>query len=271
MTTSGYDCVRPRGMDEAGSPPGIAQSEAKADDPERTFRSDGVAGKARREWQEMCPADIFRDAEDQEGVRAGKDEAMSGPEDEEEPDEARQAKPAHDPRAPTKAEYDRHMLTHLPYRAWCPRCVTGCGRSSQHRRAKEHEAGGGVPAVPMDYRYMTETSTPVLCLKCSKAGVIATRAMTSNEATPELVRLVVKKPKQHGPHKGCAQGRRRTRYDGFGDTCEGNEDAPHHGRRVARVRATVRWTRRAMHADGQGSVSHSTQGVREQDRRDSAR
>lgn len=38
---------------------------------------------------------------------------MEGPpEDEEESEEARPAKPAQDPGAPTKAEYDRHMLTH---------------------------------------------------------------------------------------------------------------------------------------------------------------
>ena len=24
---------------------------------------------------------------------------------------------------PSKAEYDRHCLTHLPYRSWCPICV----------------------------------------------------------------------------------------------------------------------------------------------------
>ena len=32
------------------------------------------------------------------------------------------------PRAPSQLEYEEHMLTHYPYRSWCPHCVRGRGR-----------------------------------------------------------------------------------------------------------------------------------------------
>lgn len=113
---------------------------------------------------------LGRGAEAQEGVRAGEDEAMSGPEEEDEAEEARQATPARDLGAPTKAQYDRHMIAHMPYRALCPWCVAGRGRSSQHRRAKEHEAGA-ITVMAMDCCYMTEMSTPVLCLKSPRQAL----------------------------------------------------------------------------------------------------
>ena len=143
--------------------------------------------------EELCPADEAdeeRAEEDQRRAEAEEDAGMEGQEDEES-EEARVVKPAHDPGAPTKAEYDRHMLTHLPYRAWCPWCVTGRGRSAQHRRQRQ-EGEEGVPMVAMDFCFITEASTPVLCMKCSRTGVIVAHALPSKEVTPELVRLVAK-------------------------------------------------------------------------------
>lgn len=84
--------------------------------------------------------------------------------DEEESEEARRAGPAHDPGAPTKAEYDWHMLTHMAYHAWCPWCVAERGRTAQHRRDRR-EGEEGVPVVALDFCFITASSTPVLCLK----------------------------------------------------------------------------------------------------------
>ena len=44
----------------------------------------------------------------------------------------------------------------------------------------------------MDFCFITAASTPVLCMKCSRTGIIAAHAVRSKEVTPELVRLVVK-------------------------------------------------------------------------------
>ena len=44
-------------------------------------------------------------------------------EGEESETETHQAKAATIPMRPSQKEVDNHMLTHLPYRAWCPHCV----------------------------------------------------------------------------------------------------------------------------------------------------
>jgi hypothetical protein len=42
-----------------------------------------------------------------------------------------------DPKLPSKAEIEEHMLSHLPYRNWCEHCVKGRGRQMDHRRQEE--------------------------------------------------------------------------------------------------------------------------------------
>lgn len=49
-------------------------------------------------------------------------------------EEARSARMASDPCAPSKAEKDAHEATHLPFRIWCPACVNGRGDNPPHRR-----------------------------------------------------------------------------------------------------------------------------------------
>lgn len=93
-----------------------------------------IAGSRRpggKEFGELCPGDEVEEggAEDQEGLRAGGEKAGH---DEEDSEEARQVRPARDPGAPTEAECERQMLTHMPYRAWCHWCATGRGRRTQH-------------------------------------------------------------------------------------------------------------------------------------------
>lgn len=89
----------------------------------------------------MCPAEVASGDESQAEVSAGEDEAMNGHGEEGDTEEARQATPAHNLGALAQVDYKRRMLTHMPCRAQCSWCVTGRGRSSQHRRAKEHEGG----------------------------------------------------------------------------------------------------------------------------------
>lgn len=120
------------------------------------------------------------------------DERMQGPQEEgSEAEEARPARLACGPGAPTRAEYERRMATHMPCRAWCPWCVTGRGSGSQQGRAQQDQARG-VPTVEMDSCHIMEGNSPVLCLKCSHTSVIAAHATASKEVTPELVRLVAR-------------------------------------------------------------------------------
>ena len=62
----------------------------------------------------------------EEGVAAeeGVEEDDSG-EGEHPAEEARRAKKARDPGAPTRAEVEEHAATHLPFRIWCEECVAG--------------------------------------------------------------------------------------------------------------------------------------------------
>ena len=82
--------------------------------------------------------------------------------DEHEPEEAKVAKPARDPSAPTKAERDAHEATHLPFRSWCAECVAGRRDNPPHLRRQEEERQ--VPEVMLDYAFVrrqdeTETLT----------------------------------------------------------------------------------------------------------------
>lgn len=83
----------------------------------------------------------------------------------------------HHARAPSRREYEQHMLCHMRHSAWCPWCATGRGLDDQHRR----EQGRGVPAVPtvdMEFRHTGELSAASLCLKCSVSGIIGAHAVT---------------------------------------------------------------------------------------------
>ena len=44
------------------------------------------------------------------------------------------ARPIRSPVQPSSAEYERHCLTHVPFRSWCHYCVVARARSSPHRK-----------------------------------------------------------------------------------------------------------------------------------------
>ena len=64
-----------------------------------------------------------------------------GDEPREEGEEGRTAKGRRAPQKISKKEREEHDRTHTPYRAWCPYCVKGRGKNTQHR-AGEDEARG---------------------------------------------------------------------------------------------------------------------------------
>lgn len=61
------------------------------------------------------------------------------------------------PEEPTKQEVEEHESSHIPYRKWCPSCVSGRGRSLQHSKVSDkEEEDTDVPTVAMDYGYLNE-------------------------------------------------------------------------------------------------------------------
>ena len=101
-----------------------------------------------------------------EGERAEPASAGVSPPPEEE-EEARQPQKPRDPGAPTRAQWEDHQATHLPFRVWCPQCVAGRMDNPPHRRGREQEAS--VPEVHMDYafcrRHDEEHVTTMLVMK----------------------------------------------------------------------------------------------------------
>ena len=59
------------------------------------------------------------------------------------------------PEMPTQKEIDEHMITHTPFRAWCPHCVAGHSSCGYHLRKKDDQKEeNSLPTVHMDYMYM---------------------------------------------------------------------------------------------------------------------
>ena len=100
----------------------------------------------------------FDPEEDNRGGTMG-DSARDNPtvseREEEEHNEAVQPRVRTSPKQPSAAEVEDHMVTHLPFREWCPHCVKGKSGSRPHRSTHEkHE----IPTLALDYMFMHSTS-----------------------------------------------------------------------------------------------------------------
>ena len=59
------------------------------------------------------------------------------------------------PTTPTKEDIEEHMLTHVPFRSWCPHCVAGqSGRKGHFKGSKGTGEEDQVPSVHVDYMYL---------------------------------------------------------------------------------------------------------------------
>ena len=88
----------------------------------------------------------------EEGSGAAEDEMVEedkGSDDEIEAGAVRGPRHVRDVNLPSKAEVERHNLTHLPFRSWCPFCVKGKGKEAPHHRTKE--GAGELPEVSLDF------------------------------------------------------------------------------------------------------------------------
>ena len=57
---------------------------------------------------------------------------------------------------PSKEEWGRHMLNHMPFRHWCPYCVPGRAVEDQHYKTDDTQMDEGCPVVSLDYCYVKE-------------------------------------------------------------------------------------------------------------------
>ena len=93
---------------------------------------------------------------------------------------------------PSDREVEQHMLTHLPFRSWCPQCVKGKSKSSAHKDKEGRE--NTVPVVSVDYMYM-ETGEdreakgmPIMVVKDRESRWVAARVVPKKGRDPHAVR-----------------------------------------------------------------------------------
>ena len=67
-------------------------------------------------------------------------------------EEGRKIKGQESVAAPSQAEYEAHMRSHLPYKRWCPFCVKGKRVAEPHRIEKGGEPKKGV-TIGIDYMW----------------------------------------------------------------------------------------------------------------------
>jgi hypothetical protein len=93
--------------------------------------------------------------------------------------EARPPKVMRDPGAPTRDEVDRHNITHLPFRPWCPSCVTGQSKDKAHR--KDVVEDKAIDEVVFDYGFLgsegVKETLPVQVMKDIRRGMIFAHAV----------------------------------------------------------------------------------------------
>jgi hypothetical protein len=114
-----------------------------------------------------------------------------------------------DPGQPTVAEVAAHELTHLPFRPWCPDCVSGRAADDPHRRVAA-DVENGVPKVSVDYGFMSsddgELTRTILVLKVSGSKVVAARCVCGKgRADPFAVGWLVEELRRLGLGKCVLQ------------------------------------------------------------------
>ena len=57
------------------------------------------------------------------------------------------------PSAPSKEEWIKHQVTHVPFKAWCSICVKNAAANNPHKLTHHFR---GVAMFCMDYMYMTK-------------------------------------------------------------------------------------------------------------------
>ena len=62
------------------------------------------------------------------------------------------------PIRPSAVKVEEHMLTHLPFRAWCKHCVRGKSKGKRHSVAQRQDHV--VPTLAVDYMFMHSTQGP---------------------------------------------------------------------------------------------------------------
>ena len=136
--------------------------------------------------QPSVPAPAAPPADAVEGQVAAEGQVVEGGEEEEEPpwEEARRARRARDPGAPSVADWEAHQATHLPFRIWCQECVRGRRDNPAHARVPVPAEARGVAEVGLDSCFLRradcEDKLTVLVQEESDWRALRTQVVASN-------------------------------------------------------------------------------------------
>jgi hypothetical protein len=123
--------------------------------------------------QEPEPADVEAQAQAQNFDRDQEDEGEQG-----QPPMERKA-----PVKPTQDAVNKHNLTHIPRRMWCPICAKAMLEEDPHRRHEEDHREGGIPEVHMYYKELRKGQRPLMVMLVRGTG--ATFGLRCNKKGPD--------------------------------------------------------------------------------------
>ena len=117
---------------------------------------------------------------------------------EEESEEAIRARRLKIMEKPNNEEVEEHMLTHLPFRSWCPHCVKGKARGSVHRNVS-NKKDNELPTISMDYMFFVKETEneeanglPTLVIRDDKSKMCWARVVKKKGIEEYTVRTVNK-------------------------------------------------------------------------------
>ena len=116
--------------------------------------------------------------------------------------EARTARTLRTPEPPTDAVRMAHNATHVPFRYWCPSCVTSRGRSSPHRRVVVNKTADTLPKFQTDYmfiRTVAESNTqPRIAFVETRSGVVNSFMCARKGGYEDLTKEILRQFEAHG-------------------------------------------------------------------------
>ena len=114
-------------------------------------------------------------------------------------EEAREPQVLRDPGAPTEAEVEKHNVTHLPFRSWCPACVEGKARDKHHKK-REYQHNKEIPEIVFDYGFMGAEGEETIAIQVAKdrrtrmifAHVVPKKGITHEHGAAEMTKDIAK-------------------------------------------------------------------------------
>ena len=118
------------------------------------------------------------------------------------------------PLLPTRADREKHELTHLPYETWCRHCVRARSLNDPHGKTKKHSTAREVPVVSGDFCFMGQTDQdkagPIFVMRdhntrITFAHMVEGKSTTNQTYSEYLHRAVLKDPDTWDTRRWCSR------------------------------------------------------------------